>query len=64
MVETAIVAGVGPAQGLGAVLARRIAKDGLHVVVAGRTMEKLDAVAASIRAEGGAATPVVCDVTD
>lgn len=64
MVETAIVAGVGPAQGLGAVLARQIAKDGLHVVVAGRTMEKLDAVAASIRAEGGAATPVVCDVTD
>ncbi len=64
MVETAIVAGVGPEKGLGAVLAQLIAKEGLHVFVAGRTMEKLEAVAGAIRAGGGRATPFVCDVTD
>lgn len=63
MVETAIVAGVGPLKGLGAVLARQIAGERLHVVVAGRTMEKLEAVVADIRASGGEATPILCDVT-
>lgn len=64
MVKTAIVAGVGPHKGLGAVLSHRAAGEGLHVFVAGRTLEKLEAVAEAIRAEGGAATPVICDVTD
>jgi NAD(P)-dependent dehydrogenase (short-subunit alcohol dehydrogenase family) len=62
-IETAIVAGVGPHKGLGAVLAHRAAGEGLHVFVAGRSLDKLEAVADVIRAEGGAATPVVCDVT-
>ena len=61
--KTAIVAGVGPLQGLGAVLARRVAGEGLHVFVAGRTAEKLEAVAGTIRDGGGKATAVVCDVT-
>lgn len=64
MVETAIVAGVGPERGLGAVLSHRAAGEGLHVFVAGRTLEKLEAVAAAIRAEGGQATAFLCDVTD
>ncbi len=63
MVETAIVAGVGPEKGLGAVLAHRAAKEGLHVFVAGRTLDRLEAVAEAIRAEGGAATAILCDVT-
>ncbi|ABS63282.1 short-chain dehydrogenase/reductase SDR [Parvibaculum lavamentivorans DS-1] len=64
MAATAIVAGVGPHKGLGAVLSHRAAGEGLHVFVAGRTLEKLEAVAEAIRAEGGAATAIICDVTD
>lgn len=64
MVAAAIVAGVGPHKGLGAVLCHRAAGEGLHVFVAGRTLDKLEAVAEAIRAEGGAATAIVCDVTD
>lgn len=64
MTATAIVAGVGPHRGLGAVLCHRAAGEGLHVFVAGRTLEKLEAVAEAVRAEGGAATAIVCDVTD
>lgn len=61
--KTAIVAGVGPLNGLGAVLSRRAAGEGLHVFVAGRTAEKIAAVADAIRDGGGRATPVICDVT-
>ena len=50
MVETAIVAGVGPARGLGAVLARRIAEDGLHVVGPGRSLAQRGRVLVSPRA--------------
>lgn len=64
MDKTAIVLGVGPHRGLGAVLSHRAAREGLHVLVAGRTPEKLKAVADAIAAEGGRATPVVCDATD
>ena len=62
-IKTAIVAGVGPLNGLGAVLSRRAAGEGLHVFVAGRMREKLEAVVDAIRDGGGKATPVVCDVT-
>jgi NAD(P)-dependent dehydrogenase (short-subunit alcohol dehydrogenase family) len=58
-----IVQGVGPLAGLGAALCRRFAAEGLHVVVAGRTRDKLDAVVASIADAGGTATAVVADAT-
>nr|WP_041788952.1 SDR family oxidoreductase [Rhodomicrobium vannielii] len=59
----AVVAGVGTPNGLGAALARRFASEGLHVIIAGRTLERLEAVAATIRDAGGVATPVAADVT-
>ncbi len=62
--NVAVISGVGPAQGMGARLAHRFAGHGLHVVVAGRTQDKLDAVAADIAAAGGKATAVVADATD
>ena len=40
LLKTAIVSGVGPIDGLGAQLCVRIAKEGLHVLVAGRTQSK------------------------
>ncbi len=60
---TAIVIGVGPDRGLGAQLCRRFAVEGLHVLVAGRTQDKLDAVTTQIHSDGGAATSVVADTT-
>jgi NAD(P)-dependent dehydrogenase (short-subunit alcohol dehydrogenase family) len=62
--STAVVAGVGAEEGLGAAVSRRFAKDGLHVLVAGRTAEKIARVADAIRAAGGSAAPVVTDLTN
>jgi len=59
----AVVVGVGARKGTGAALARRFAREGLHTFVAGRTSEKLEAVAEEIRAMGFSATPVIADVT-
>ncbi len=61
MVKTAIVMGVGARQGLGAALCRRLAREGLHVMVAGRTPAKIEAVAGEILNDAGAATPIVAD---
>ena len=60
----ALVVGVGASRGLGGALCRRFARGGLHVVVVGRSADKLERVAAEIRSAGGEATPVVADATD
>jgi NAD(P)-dependent dehydrogenase (short-subunit alcohol dehydrogenase family) len=60
---TALVVGVGASQGLGAASARRFARAGLHVVIAGRTAEKLERVAAEIAAAGGSAEYLVGDAS-
>jgi 3-oxoacyl-[acyl-carrier protein] reductase len=50
---------------LGGAIARRLARDGLHVIVhANAHLEAAEAVAAAIRAEGGSAEAVAFDVTD
>lgn len=59
----AFVAGAGAEHGLGAAIARAFAKGGHHVVVTGRTLEKVEAVAAAIRAGGGSAEAAALDVT-
>jgi NAD(P)-dependent dehydrogenase (short-subunit alcohol dehydrogenase family) len=61
--KTAVVVGVGAAAGLGAALARRFAREGLHVVIAGRTPERLDAVAREIKQAGGNTKVVATDAT-
>ncbi len=60
---SALVVGVGASRGLGAAAARRFAREGLHVVIAGRTREKLEQVAAEIAATGGAVEAVVGDAS-
>jgi NAD(P)-dependent dehydrogenase (short-subunit alcohol dehydrogenase family) len=57
----AIVVGVGPEAGLGGALCKRLARGGLHVFVAGRTAEKVEAMASAIRKAGGTATGVAVD---
>jgi NAD(P)-dependent dehydrogenase (short-subunit alcohol dehydrogenase family) len=59
---SAIVIGVG-AQGLGAALCRRFAAEGYHVLVAGRTPEKIEQVVRSIIETGGSAEAVPTDTT-
>ena len=61
--KSAIVIGVGPDRGLGAQLCHRFAAEGLHVWVAGRSQDKLDAVVVAIEKEGGSAEAVVADAT-
>ncbi len=63
IVQQAIVVGVGAEQGLGAALARRFAREGHHVIVAGRSKDKLRKVASTIEDEGGSAEAIVADVT-
>ena len=60
---TAVVIGVGAGLGLGAALCRKFAGEGYHVLVAGRTPGKVEAVVAAITAAGGSAAAVVMDAT-
>src|SRR5258705_485638 len=52
----------GGTQGIGRATAMRLAKEGARVVIAARGKERLDAVAAEIRASGGAVAAVQADV--
>lgn len=60
---TAVVVGVGAERGLGAALCRRFAAEGHHVFVAGRTAQRIEQVARSIRGTGGSAEAVATDTT-
>jgi NAD(P)-dependent dehydrogenase (short-subunit alcohol dehydrogenase family) len=62
--NSAIVIGVSASSGLGAALCRRIASEGYHVYVVGRTVERLRAVVDEIKAAGHSAEPCVADVTN
>src|SRR5579884_1903226 len=53
----------GASRGIGRATAEAIAKSGAHVVMAARDREALEAVAGGIREAGGAATPVLADVS-
>jgi len=60
---TALVIGVGSEEGVGGALCRRFAREGLHVVVGGRTESKVAAVAESLRQTGARASHAVGDAT-
>jgi NAD(P)-dependent dehydrogenase (short-subunit alcohol dehydrogenase family) len=59
----AVVVGVGAEDGLGAALSRCYAANGRHVLVAGRSLGKVERVAAAIRRNGGRATAYAVDAT-
>jgi 3-oxoacyl-[acyl-carrier protein] reductase len=54
----------GSSHGLGRVIARRLAADGLAVAVNGLDTDAVAEVARAIRADGGSADALVADVTD
>lgn len=60
--KSAVVTGA--SRGIGAAAARELAKANASVVLAARTTGEIEAVAQQIRAAGGNAAAVACDVTD
>ncbi len=58
----AVITGAG--QGLGRAVALRFAQEGMTVVLVGRTLAKLESVAAEVTAAGGSAIAFAADVSD
>ena len=59
--KTALVTGA--SQGIGAAIARRLAGQGARVVLAARSVDKLEKLAGEIAEAGGEARPVALDVS-
>ncbi len=54
----------GSTQGIGLSIAKRLAKEGVKVVVTARNIEKVNEVVAEIKRDGGEAIGFKCDVTN
>ncbi len=63
MTDTVIILGAGVPDGVGGALAHRFGAEGLHVIVSGRTQEKLAATVQQVQDAGGSAEACVADVT-
>ena len=62
--KKALVIGVGPLNGLGGQLCKKIAQNNFEVFVAGRSKNSVDKVVDSIVQDGNKAKPIVVDSTD
>jgi NAD(P)-dependent dehydrogenase (short-subunit alcohol dehydrogenase family) len=62
MTKTALITGAG--KGIGEATALALAQEGIQVAVAARTSADVERVAGLVRAQGGTAIAVRCDVTD
>ena len=64
MTDKPVAIVTGGSRGIGAAIVRRLAKDGMHVVAVARNVEKLQAVCDEVKAAGGSADPMACDIVD
>jgi 3-oxoacyl-[acyl-carrier protein] reductase len=64
MTEKRVAFVTGASRGIGAAIAKRLAKDGLHVVAVARTTEKLEQLVGEITADGGTGEAISCDISD
>jgi 3-oxoacyl-[acyl-carrier protein] reductase len=62
MTEKRVAIVTGASRGIGEAIARQLGAQGLHVVAAGRSVEKLAGVVEGIRSTGGSAESAVFDV--
>jgi saccharopine dehydrogenase-like NADP-dependent oxidoreductase len=62
--KKALVIGVGPLNGLGGQLCKKISQNNFEVFVAGRTINSLNKVVENITQDGNKAKPIVVDTTD
>ncbi|WP_037225011.1 SDR family NAD(P)-dependent oxidoreductase, partial [Rhodococcus sp. R1101] len=60
--KVALITGAG--QGIGQGVAFALAREGAAIAVTGRTESKLVDTVEQVRALGGTAEPVVCDIAD
>ncbi len=63
MNKTVLILGAGTPDGVGGALAKRFAAEGRHVIVSGRTEEKVRATAEAVASNGGSAESFKADVT-
>ena len=61
--DTVVILGAGAPNGVGGALARRFGREGLHIVVSGRTQAKVDESAQAVISAGGSAEGFQADVT-
>jgi 3-oxoacyl-[acyl-carrier protein] reductase len=64
MTEKRVAFVTGASRGIGAAIAKRLGKDGLHVVAVARNADKLNEIVSQIKAEGGSAEAVTCDIAN
>ena len=60
--HSAVITGGG--RGIGAAIARRLAREGAAIAVSARSVEQIEAVAEELRRAGHRAVAIACDVTD
>jgi 3-oxoacyl-[acyl-carrier protein] reductase len=64
MTEKRVAFVTGASRGIGAAIAKRLAKDGLHVVAVARNADKLNQIVDEIKSEGGTAESMTFDIAD
>ncbi|MGI9221618.1 MAG: SDR family NAD(P)-dependent oxidoreductase [Woeseiaceae bacterium] len=62
--EGKVVIVTGGAGGIGSRIARAFGRAGAKVVIASRSMEKLEGIAEELNSQGQTCLPIACDVTD